>query len=116
MFREFHQFPLSPIPSMSNLIDIPPSASRLRRTSLIGTSYLQTSISPLDIEGYAKLRSLRRHCRPVLSESAAAELADIINRNEIFGSFRRRKSSLGESQKKLKVRSLDRQAAFRIFT
>ncbi|XP_065364051.1 rapamycin-insensitive companion of mTOR [Calliphora vicina] len=114
---EFQQFPLSPIPSMSNLLEIPlGQSSLLRRTSLVGTSYLQNAISPVDIKGYAQLRSLRRHCRPVLSESAA-ELYDIVDRMELlsFASFRPRKSSFGDSQRKIKVRSLDRQTSLRMY-
>ncbi|XP_037816868.1 rapamycin-insensitive companion of mTOR isoform X1 [Lucilia sericata] len=114
---ELQQFPLSPIPSMSNLLEIPlGQSSLLRRTSLVGNSYLQNAISPVDIKGYAQLRSLRRHCRPVLSESAA-ELYDIVDRMELlsFASFRPRKSSFGDSQRKMKVRSLDRQTSLRMY-
>lgn len=103
---------------MSNLLEIPlgQSKSLLRRTSVVGTSYLQNAISPVDIRGYAQLRSLRRHCRPVLSESAA-ELYDIVDRMELlsFASFRPRKSSFGDSQRKMKVRSLDRQTSLRMY-
>lgn len=102
---------------MSNLLEIPLGQSSLiRRTSLVGSSYLQNAISPVDIKGYAQLRSLRRHCRPVLSESAA-ELYDIVDRMELlsFASFRPRKSSFGESQRKMKVRSLDRQTSLRMY-
>ncbi|KAM7347580.1 rapamycin-insensitive companion of Tor isoform 2-T10 [Cochliomyia hominivorax] len=114
---EFQQFPLSPIPSMSNLLEIPfGQNSLLRRTSLVGTPYLHNAISPVDIKGYAQLRSLRRHCRPVLSESAA-ELYDIVDRMELlsFSSFRPRKSSFGDAQRKIKVRSLDRQTSLRMY-
>lgn len=101
---------------MSNLLEIPlGQSSLLQRTSLVGTSYLNNTISPVDIKGYAQLRSLRRHCRPVLSESAA-ELYDIVDRMELlsFSSFRPRKSSFGDSRK-LKVRSLDRHTSFRMY-
>uniref|UniRef100_A0A1I8NQG9 Rapamycin-insensitive companion of mTOR n=1 Tax=Stomoxys calcitrans TaxID=35570 RepID=A0A1I8NQG9_STOCA len=114
---DYQQFPLSPIPSMSNLLEIPLAQSSLmRRISLVGTSYLQNAISPVDIKGYAQLRSLRRHCRPVLSESGA-ELYDIIDRIDLlsYASFRPRKSSFGDSSRKSKVRSLDRQTSLRMY-
>ncbi|XP_073832423.1 rapamycin-insensitive companion of Tor isoform X2 [Musca autumnalis] len=113
---DLQQFPLSPIPSMSNLLEIPlGQSSLLRRTSLVGGSYLHNAISPVDIKGYAQLRSLRRHCRPVLSESGA-ELYDIVDRIDLlsYASFRPRKSSFGDSRKN-KVRSLDRQTSLRMY-
>ncbi|XP_075155173.1 rapamycin-insensitive companion of Tor isoform X2 [Haematobia irritans] len=114
---DYQQFPLSPIPSMSNLLEIPlGQSSLLRRTSLVGNSYLHNAISPVDIKGYAQLRSLRRHCRPVLSESGA-ELYDIVDRIDLlsYASFRPRKSSFGDSSRKSKVRSLDRQTSLRMY-
>ncbi|XP_055843320.1 rapamycin-insensitive companion of mTOR [Episyrphus balteatus] len=114
---DFQQIQLSPIPSMSNLADIPSRLTLpLRRTSIIGTSYLQTPISHLDFEGYAKLRTLRRHCRPVLSESAADEIAEIIDRNEIYATFRQRKSSISDLHRKIKVRSLDRHTSLNVYS
>ncbi|XP_028898249.2 rapamycin-insensitive companion of mTOR isoform X2 [Zeugodacus cucurbitae] len=116
---DFQQFPLSPIPSMSNLVvDVQPQRSiLLRGTSLVGASYLNTSLSPADIKGYAQLRSLRKYCRPMVSESAT-DVYDIIDRIEFLslGSsvMRPRKSSFGESQRRMKVRSLDRQSSLRI--
>ncbi|XP_011293825.1 rapamycin-insensitive companion of mTOR isoform X1 [Musca domestica] len=113
---DLQQFPLSPIPSMSNLLEIPlGQSSLLRRTSLAGGSYSHNAISPLDMKGYAQVRSLRRHCRPVLSESGA-ELYDIVDRIDLlsYSSFRYRKSSFGESRKN-KVRSLDRQTSLRMY-
>ncbi|XP_067642123.1 rapamycin-insensitive companion of mTOR isoform X3 [Eurosta solidaginis] len=113
---DFQQFPLSPIPSMSNLVvDVPPQRSLLLRgTSLVGASYLHTALSPADIKGYAQLRSLRKYCRPMVSESAT-DVYDIIDRIEFLslGSsvMRPRKSSFGESQRRIKVRSLDRQSS-----
>ncbi|KAL9882938.1 rapamycin-insensitive companion of Tor isoform 1-T1 [Glossina fuscipes fuscipes] len=103
---EHQQFPLTPIPSMSNLQEIP-----LGRSSL-----MKRRIGPADVKGYAQFRSLRRHCRPVLSESAA-ELYDIVDRIDLlsFASFRPRKSSFGDSQRKMKVRSLDRQTSLRMY-
>ncbi|XP_055911033.1 rapamycin-insensitive companion of mTOR isoform X2 [Eupeodes corollae] len=114
---DFQQIQLSPIPSMSNLADIPSRlALPLRRTSLIGTTYLPTPISHLDFEGYAKLRTLRRHCRPVLSESAADEIAEIIDRNEIYATFRQKKSSISDLHRKMKVRSLDRHTSLNVYS
>lgn len=116
---DFQQFPLSPIPSMSNLVvDVQPQRSLLLRgTSLVGASYLNTSLSPADIKGYAQLRSLRKYCRPIVSESAT-DVYDIIDRIESLplGSsvMRPRKTSFGESQRRMKVRSLDRQSSLRI--
>ncbi|XP_053949989.1 rapamycin-insensitive companion of mTOR isoform X1 [Anastrepha ludens] len=116
---DFQQFPLSPIPSMSNLVvDLPPQRNLLLRgSSLVGASYLHTSLSPADIKGYAQLRSLRKYCRPMVSESAT-DVYDIIDRIEFLslGSsvMRPRKSSFGESQRRIKVRSLDRQSSLRI--
>uniref|UniRef100_A0A1A9W1W4 Rapamycin-insensitive companion of mTOR n=1 Tax=Glossina brevipalpis TaxID=37001 RepID=A0A1A9W1W4_9MUSC len=103
---DHQQFPLTPIPSMSNLQEIP-----LGRSSL-----MKRRIGPADVKGYAQFRSLRRHCRPVLSESAA-ELYDIVDRIDLlsFASFRTRKSSFGDSQRKMKVRSLDRQTSLRMY-
>lgn len=102
---------------MSNLADIPSRlALPLRRTSLIGTTYLPTPISHLDFEGYAKLRTLRRHCRPVLSESAADEIAEIIDRNEIYATFRQKKSSISDLHRKMKVRSLDRHTSLNVYS
>lgn len=105
-------FPLSPIPSMSNLLEIPVAQASIFRRG----NYLQSSLSPLDIKGYAQLRSLRKHCRPVLSESAA-DLYDLIDRTELmsYATLRPRKSSFGESQRRMKVRSLDRQSSLRMY-
>lgn len=91
---------------MSNLQEIP-----LGRSSL-----MKRRIGPADVKGYAQFRSLRRHCRPLLSESAA-ELYDIVDRIDLlsFASFRPRKSSFGDSQRKMKVRSLDRQTSLRMY-
>lgn len=86
-----------------------------RELSLIGHSFLETPISHLDFEGYAKLRLLRRNCRPVLSESAADELAEILNRNQPYDIFRTRKSSISDLHRKMKVRSLDRQTSLNMY-
>lgn len=98
---------LSPISSSSNLLEVK-KEGRFRRTSLTGVSLRENTLTPQDLQGYATLRSLRRHCRPMLSESAADELADII---EVDTVLRSNKLGIGEQQRKLKVRSLDRQCS-----
>lgn len=95
---------LSPIPSSSNLLEVKKPTDRFRKTSLTGASFREPTISPQDAQGYAKLRSLRRYQRPMLSESAADELAEIIDGNIRASS----KLSIAQQQRKLKVRSLDR--------
>lgn len=95
---------LSPIPSSSNLLEVKKPNERFRRISLTGASFRESTISPQDAQGYAKLRSIRRYQRPMLSESAADELAEIIDSNIRSSS----KLSIGQQQRRLKVRSLDR--------
>ncbi|XP_055685205.1 rapamycin-insensitive companion of mTOR [Lutzomyia longipalpis] len=105
IISDLHQT-LSPIPSTSNLLDIrKPSEKRLRKISLTGVPIRENTISPQDLEGYAKLRSLRRHQRPMLSESAADELAEMME--DVI--LRTNKLDLSDQQRSLKVRSLDRQ-------
>lgn len=104
---DLQQTTLSPIPSSSNLLEIKkPSDDRFRRISLTGVPLRESTLSPQDLQGYATFRSLRRHCRPMLSESAADELAEIIDTSST--TVRSKKNSISESQRKLKVRSLDR--------
>lgn len=94
---------LSPIPSSSNLLEVhKTSNARIRKISLTGASFRETTISPQDETGYAKLRSIRRNTRPLLSESAADELAEVIHGSKL------------SQQRKLKVRSLDRRSSFRL--
>ena len=51
---------------------------RFRRVSLTGTPIRDTSqLTDQDIHGYKKLRTIRKNFRPMLSESAADDLADI---------------------------------------
>ncbi|CRK92792.1 CLUMA_CG006294, isoform A [Clunio marinus] len=51
---------------------------RFRRVSLTGTPIRDTSqLTDQDVHGYKKLRQIRRNLRPMLSESAADDLADI---------------------------------------
>ncbi|XP_055600389.1 rapamycin-insensitive companion of mTOR isoform X2 [Uranotaenia lowii] len=118
---------LSPIPSSSNLIDLKKSSTaneeRHRRMSLTGLPLKETNVmSVQDAYGYQTMRILRRRCRPMLSESAAEELAEIIDdamssvksyssTSTISFQFRLR-TSKSEQQRKLKVRSLDRTSSF----
>ncbi|XP_068141210.1 LOW QUALITY PROTEIN: rapamycin-insensitive companion of mTOR [Drosophila tropicalis] len=116
---DFQQFPLSPIPSLSNLLELQqPLTSQvlLRRTSLLGTNFLPHALSPMAMKGYAQLRTLRAHSRPVFSESAAElyDFMDIVDRAE---GGRTRKYSWGESQRRsVKVRSFDRQTMLNVFS
>ncbi|XP_017064890.1 rapamycin-insensitive companion of mTOR [Drosophila eugracilis] len=100
---EFQQFPLSPIPSMSNLLE----SYELFRRQQLSTSLLPSTLSPMSMKGYAQLRSLRQHSRPVFSESSTEfyDFADIIDTPEV----RMRKPDWTQSNRRLKVRSLDRQ-------
>lgn len=99
---------LSPIPSSSNLLEVKKPPERLRRISLTGANFRETTISPQDAQGYAKLRSIRRYQRPQLSESAADELAEIIDSSQI------RSNRLSVPSRRIKVRSLDRHSCFDI--
>ncbi|XP_062538285.1 rapamycin-insensitive companion of mTOR [Armigeres subalbatus] len=117
---------LSPIPSSSNLIDLKKLSTeeKYRRVSLTGLPLKETSfMTAQDLYGYHTLRILRRRCRPMLSESAADDLAEMMD--DTMGSvtsssststisrFRLRASKvLYEQQRKLKVRSLDRNHSF----
>lgn len=100
---------LSPIPSSSNLLEVKKPNERFRRISLTGAHFRETTISPQDAQGYAKLRSIRRYQRPQLSESAADELAEIIDGNQIRSN---RLTIPQNSHRRLKVRSLDRHSCF----
>ncbi|XP_055526616.1 rapamycin-insensitive companion of mTOR [Wyeomyia smithii] len=120
------QSQLSPIPSSSNLIDLKKLSSKekYRRTSLTGLPLREANLmSAQDLYGYHTLRILRRRCRPMLSESAADELAEMMDETmtsvtsssstSTISRFRLRASkSLSEQQRKLKVRSLDRNCSF----
>lgn len=110
LIGDLHQT-LSPIPSSSNLLEVKkPTNERFRRTSLTGASFIENSLSRQDLEGYKKLRSIRRHQRPMLSESAADELAGLMDGNDVTTRLSHRKSMGGHDQRQLKVRSLDRQS------
>lgn len=101
---------LSPIQSSSNLLEVKKPNERFRRISLTGAHFRETTISPQDAQGYAKLRSIRRYQRPQLSESAADELAEIIDSSQI----RSNRLTVPQSHRRLKVRSLDRHSCFDI--
>ncbi|XP_017025481.1 rapamycin-insensitive companion of mTOR [Drosophila kikkawai] len=98
---EYQQFPLSPIPSMSNLLE---SDELLRRHQLATSLQPSAALSPMAMKGYAQLRSLRAHSRPVFSESAA-EFCKIADVPEV----QMRKHDWTHPHRRLKVRSLDRQ-------
>ncbi|XP_055313742.1 rapamycin-insensitive companion of mTOR isoform X2 [Sitodiplosis mosellana] len=100
---------LSPIPSSSNLLEVKKPNEHFRRISLTGAHFRETTISPQDAQGYAKLRSIRRYTRPQLSESAADELAEIIDINQVYSN---RLTIPQNSHRRLKVRSLDRHSCF----
>lgn len=75
---------------------------------MAGIPWRELTINPQDIQGYATLRYLRRHCRPMLSESAADDLADFFD-DDITPNIRTNRLSIIDSkQRQLKVRSLDR--------
>ncbi|XP_058444874.1 rapamycin-insensitive companion of mTOR [Malaya genurostris] len=119
------QSQLSPIPSSSNLIDLKKLSSeeKYQRITLSSAPVKKTSMmSAQDIQGYHTLRILRQRCRPMLSESAADELAEIMDdtmasmtsssSTSTISRFRLRASkSLSEQQRKLRVRSLDRNSS-----
>ena len=111
IMAEMHQT-LSPIPSSSNLNDTKKSTDeRFRRLSLTGAPIRDANqLTPQDLQGYRKLRQIRRNLRPMLSESAADDLADIFEHHENI-TFRANKY-VSDTQRKLKVRSLDRQYSF----
>lgn len=109
---ELHQT-LSPIPSSSNLIDFKRSAEeKFRRTSLTGAPLRDNNLlTPQDLQGYKKLRIIRKNVR-MWSESAADDLVNIYE-NEPF-SIRSNKSEKFESKRKFKGKSLERQFSLNI--
>ncbi|KAH8362188.1 hypothetical protein KR084_008923 [Drosophila pseudotakahashii] len=100
--NDFQQFPLSPIPSMSNLLE----SDELIRRHQLATSLLPSTLSPMAMKGYAQLRSLRAHSRPVFSESSADDFAEIM---ETTPEVQMRRPDWTHPHRRLKVRSLDRQ-------
>ncbi|XP_017050500.1 rapamycin-insensitive companion of mTOR [Drosophila ficusphila] len=100
---DFQQCTLSPIPSMSNLLE----SDELIRRQPLANSLLPSTLSPMAMKGLAQLRSLRANSRPVISESAVAfyEFADMIDTPEV----QMRKPHWTHPHRRLTVRSLDRQ-------
>ncbi|KAH8373225.1 hypothetical protein KR009_006539, partial [Drosophila setifemur] len=96
---ELQQFPLSPIPSMSNLLE----GDELVRRHQLATA----TLSPMAMKGYAQLRSLRAHSRPVFSESAT-EFYDFLGAVDA-PEVQMRRHDWTHPHRRLKVRSLDRQ-------
>jgi len=85
---------------------------RFRKNSLTGTPLRDSSqLSDQDVHGYKKLRQIRKNLRPMLSESAADDLADIFENDtssrsagrSIFHSFAM------DSKRKLHSRNIERQ-------
>lgn len=121
------QSQLSPIPSSSNLNDIKrlSTEEKHRRISLTGLPLRETTVmSAQDLHGVHTLRLLRRRYRPMLSESAADDLAELMD--DAFNSVTsasststihrlrlRPSKSTSDPQRKLKVRSLDRNCSFK---
>lgn len=100
---------LSPIPSSSNLVEMKRVPSeRFRRTSLTGSRYRDTLTSPQDAQGYEKLRSIRGHRRPQLSESAVDETLELLNSTSLLSN----RLSVEQNSRRLKVRSLDRRSNY----
>lgn len=67
-------------------------------------------LTPEDLQGYKKLRAIRRNLRPMWSESAADDLANIYENETVTI----RPSRLNESKRKIKVRSLERQYSLNV--
>lgn len=84
---------------------------RFRRTSLTGASIRESSLlSEQDVHGYKKLRQIRRNLRPMLSESAADDLADIFeNEGNSRTSGRTLISQFALDKRKLNNRNIERQ-------
>lgn len=102
---------LSPIPSSSNLVEMKRVPSeRFRRPSLTGSRCRDALISPQDVQGYEKLRSIRGHRRPQLSESAVDETNEILNST----AHNPNRLSMDQNSRRLKVRSLDRRSNYDI--
>lgn len=122
----YHTNTLSPIPSSSNLLEVKNKSTstneRFRRISLTGASFRESTLSPQDAQGYAQLRKLRFNQRPMFSESAADDLAAFMdagggaaNGGTVLTSSRFSSTSsvgagVSQQQRRLKVRSLDRQS------
>ncbi|XP_052751154.1 rapamycin-insensitive companion of mTOR [Galleria mellonella] len=119
---------LSPIPSSSSLYGMKsnntsqrPKITELQRrtstSSFTGPDVASSPPSQLDITGYATLKSLNRHRRPHLSESAATGssdlddlswlLSDTNRRSKPFSSLRDRAKSTRERMNKLSLLDYD---------
>ncbi|XP_060801043.1 rapamycin-insensitive companion of mTOR [Amyelois transitella] len=119
---------LSPIPSSSSLYGMKSSSSSQRHriselqrrtstSSFTGPDVASSPPSQLDITGYATLKSLNRHRRPHLSESAATGssdlddlswlLTDTNRRSKPFSSLRDRAKSTRERMTKLSLLEYD---------
>ncbi|KPJ19132.1 hypothetical protein RR48_01581 [Papilio machaon] len=119
---------LSPIPSSSSLYGMKSSSSshrpRLsesqRRTSTSSFSTYEVASSPptqMDMSGYATLKTINKHRRPHLSESAASGsselddltwlLTDTQRRSKPFSSLRDRAKSTRERMTKLSLLDYD---------
>ncbi|XP_059062145.1 rapamycin-insensitive companion of mTOR [Achroia grisella] len=119
---------LSPIPSSSSLYGMKsnstsqrPKITELQRrtsaSSFTGPDVASSPPSQLDITGYATLKSLNRHRRPHLSESAATGssdlddlswlLSDSNRRSKPFSSLRDRAKSTRERMNKLSLLDYD---------
>ncbi|XP_045534255.1 rapamycin-insensitive companion of mTOR [Papilio machaon] len=119
---------LSPIPSSSSLYGMKSSSSshrpRLsesqRRTSTSSFSTCEVASSPptqMDMSGYATLKTINKHRRPHLSESAASGsselddltwlLTDTQRRSKPFSSLRDRAKSTRERMTKLSLLDYD---------
>ncbi|XP_068630282.1 rapamycin-insensitive companion of mTOR [Battus philenor] len=119
---------LSPIPSSSSLYGMKSSSSshrpRLsesqRRTSTSSFSTCEVASSPptqMDMSGYATLKSINKHRRPHLSESAASGSSDVDDlnwilldsnrRSKAFSSLRDRAKSTRERMNKLSLLEYD---------
>lgn len=99
---------LSPIQSSSNLLEVKKPNERFRRGSLVGALSRDSTLSAQDAIGYATLRSIRRNQRPQLSESAADDLAEIIDGH----SRSNNRLAVTQPLRRMKVRSLDRNSTF----
>lgn len=111
---ELHQT-LSPIPSSSNLLDYKKSAEdKFRRTSLTGAPIRDHNLlTPQDLQGYKKLRAIRRNLRPTWSESAADDLSNIYE-NEALSNKSNRLDKIITDPKKKSKRTLERQFSLNI--
>jgi hypothetical protein len=69
-------------------------------------------MTPQDLQGYKKLRAIRRNLRPMVSESAADDLADIYEHDA--AQHKTKFPIITEARRKIKVRSLERQYSLNV--